>query len=425
MADALEADRERLIALCAREGGKTLADGIAEVREAADFCRYYALLARKHFAEPEELPGPTGESNRLELAGRGPFVCISPWNFPLAIFVGQVAAAFAAGNAVVAKPAEQTPLVAHRAVRLLHDAGWNPDALNFVPGAGESVGAALVADPRTAGVAFTGSTDTARAINRTLAARDGPIIPFIAETGGLNAMIVDSSALPEQVVTDAISSGFNSAGQRCSALRILCLQEDIAQRVMEILAGATAELKLGDPARLETDVGPVIDREALAMLEAHAAKMDRDARLVCKAKMPAGFDAGNFFAPRAYETSLDAIDREVFGPIVHVVRFEGGKLDDLVDRINAKGYGLTMGVHSRIEETIEQVRARACAGNLYVNRNMIGATVGVQPFGGEGLSGTGPKAGGPHYLFRFATERTFTVNTAAAGGNASLIASSE
>ena len=425
-ADLLEANRGELMALLAREAGKTLPDALGEVREAADFCRYYALLARRHFAEPEELPGPTGESNRLQLAGRGPFVCISPWNFPLAIFVGQVAAAFAAGNAVVAKPAEQTPLVAHRAVRILHDAGWHPDALNLVPGAGETVGAALVADARTAGVAFTGSTETARAINRTLAARDGPIIPFIAETGGLNAMIVDSSALPEQVVTDAISSGFNSAGQRCSALRVLCLQNEIAPRVMEILAGATAELRLGDPARLDTDVGPVIDREALAMLEAHAAKMDREARLVCRAKMPAGFDAGNFFAPRAYEiASLDAIDREVFGPIVHVVRFEGGKLDELVDRINAKGYGLTMGVHSRIEETIEQVRSRACTGNLYVNRNMIGATVGVQPFGGEGLSGTGPKAGGPHYLFRFATERTFTVNTAAAGGNASLIASSE
>ena len=425
-ADVLEANRGELMALLAREAGKALPDALGEVREAADFCRYYALLARKHFAEPEELPGPTGESNRLQLAGRGPFVCISPWNFPLAIFAGQVAAAFAAGNAVVAKPAEQTPLVAHRVVRLLHEAGWDPGALNLVPGAGETVGAALVADPRTAGVAFTGSTGTARAINRTLAARDGPIIPFIAETGGLNAMIVDSSALAEQVVTDAISSGFNSAGQRCSALRILCLQSEIAPRVMEILAGATAELRLGDPARLDTDVGPVIDRDALSMLEAHAARMDREARLVCKASMPQGFEGGNFFAPRAYEiASLDAIDREVFGPIVHVVRFEGGKLDELVDRINAKGYGLTMGVHSRIEETIEQVRARACTGNLYVNRNMIGATVGVQPFGGEGLSGTGPKAGGPHYLFRFATERTFTVNTAAAGGNASLIASSE
>jgi RHH-type proline utilization regulon transcriptional repressor/proline dehydrogenase/delta 1-pyrroline-5-carboxylate dehydrogenase len=409
----------------AREAGKTLPDGLGEVREAADFCRYYAMLTRRHFADPENLTGPTGESNRLQLAGRGPFVCISPWNFPLAIFVGQVAAAFAAGNPVIAKPAEQTPLVAAHAVRLLHEAGISQDALVLVPGRGEIVGAALVSDPRTAGVAFTGSTATARAINRALAAREGPIVPFIAETGGLNAMFVDSSALAEQVVTDVIASAFNSAGQRCSALRILCLQAEIAPRVIELLQGATAELKLGDPARLDTDVGPVIDAEALAMLEAHAAKMDREAKLLCKAAMPK--DAGAlFFAPRAYEiASLDAIDREVFGPILHVVRFDSADLEKTVDAINAKGYGLTMGIHSRIEETIEAVRARACAGNLYVNRNMIGATVGVQPFGGEGLSGTGPKAGGPHYLFRFAVERTVTVNTAAAGGNASLIASSE
>src|SRR5579862_114262 len=424
-ADLIEDDRVGLMAVLAREAGKTLPDGLGEVREAADFCRYYAMLARKHFAAPEELTGPTGESNRLQLAGRGPFVCISPWNFPLAIFVGQVAAAFAAGNPVIAKPAEQTPLVAARAVRLLHEAGVPEDALVLAPGRGEIVGAALVADLRTAGVAFTGSTATARAINRALAAREGPIVPFIAETGGLNAMFVDSSALAEQVVADVIASAFNSAGQRCSALRILCLQEEIAPRVIELLKGATAELKLGDPARLDTDVGPVIDAEALAMLEAHATKMDREAKLICKAAMPK--DAGAlFFAPRAYEiASLDAIDREVFGPILHVVRFHSSDLVKTVDAINAKGYGLTMGIHSRIEDTIESVRARACAGNLYVNRNMIGATVGVQPFGGEGLSGTGPKAGGPHYLFRFATERTVTVNTAAAGGNASLIASSE
>ena len=426
-ADLIESKRAEFLALLAREAGKTLPDGLGEVREAADFCRYYALLARRHFAEPQELRGPTGESNRLMLAGRGPFVCISPWNFPLAIFVGQVAAAFAAGNGVVAKPAEQTPLVARLAIRLLHEAGIPAGAMNLVPGPGETVGAALVADPRTAGVAFTGSTATARAINRALAAREGPIVPFIAETGGLNAMLVDSSALPEQVVTDAIASAFNSAGQRCSALRILCLQHEIAPRVMELLAGATAELRLGDPVRLETDVGPAIDRDALAMLEEHAARMDREAKLLCQAQLPADIPTGAFFfAPRAYELSdLDAIDREVFGPILHVVRFDSSEMESLVDRINAKGYGLTMGVHSRIEETVERVRRRACAGNLYVNRNMIGATVGVQPFGGEGLSGTGPKAGGPHYLFRFATERTFTVNTAAAGGNAALIASSE
>ena len=424
-ADLIEKNRAELMALMAREAGKTLPDGLGEVREAADFCRYYAMLLRRHFAEPEELAGPTGESNRLQLVGRGPFLCVSPWNFPLAIFVGQVAAAFAAGNPVIAKPAEQTPVVASHAVRLLHEAGVPKEALILVPGPGETVGAALVADPRTAGVAFTGSTATARAINRALAAREGPIVPFIAETGGLNAMFVDSSALAEQVVTDVIASAFNSAGQRCSALRILCLQNEIAPRVIELLQGATAELKLGDPARLDTDVGPVIDAEALAMLEAHAAKMDREAKLLCRAAIPK--DAtGLFFAPRAYEiASLDAIDREVFGPILHVVRFDAADLAKTVDAINAKGYGLTMGIHSRIEDSIELVRARACAGNLYVNRNMIGATVGVQPFGGEGLSGTGPKAGGPHYLFRFAIERTVTVNTAAAGGNASLIASSE
>ncbi|HST01800.1 MAG TPA: L-glutamate gamma-semialdehyde dehydrogenase, partial [Usitatibacter sp.] len=424
-AHLLEANRNELMALMAREAGKTLPDALGEVREAADFCRYYAMLARRHFANDEELTGPTGESNRLQLVGRGPFVCVSPWNFPLAIFTGQVAAAFAAGNAVVAKPAEQTPLVAHRAVQILHEAGVPPAALAFVPGAGETVGAALVADPRTAGVAFTGSTATARAINRALAARDGPIVPLIAETGGLNAMLVDSSALPEQVVSDVIASAFNSAGQRCSALRVLCLQKEIAPRVIELLQGAVAELVVGDPTKLSTDVGPVIDAEALAMLEAHAAKMDKEAKLLCKAAVPQSLEGGLFFAPRAYEiASLDAIDHEVFGPILHVVRFDAAGLEALVDSINAKGYGLTMGIHSRIEDTVDAVRRRACAGNLYVNRNMIGATVGVQPFGGEGLSGTGPKAGGPHYLFRFANERTFTVNTAAAGGNATLIASS-
>jgi len=424
-ADLLEARTLDLLALLAREAGRTLPDGLGEIREAVDFCRYYALLARRDFAKPQELAGPTGEANRIELAGRGPFACISPWNFPLSIFVGQVAAAFAAGNAVLAKPAEQTPLVGALAVRLLHEAGMPPDALAFLPGRGETVGAALVADARVAGVCFTGSTATARAIQRSLAARDGALVPLIAETGGLNAMLVDSSALAEQVVTDALASAFDSAGQRCSALRILCLQEEIAPRVIEILAGATAELRVGDPARLSTDVGPVIDRDALAMLEQHAARMDREAKLLCKARLPDELAGGLFFAPRAYElASLAPIEREVFGPILHVVRFAGDRLEAMVDAINAKGYGLTMGIHSRIEETVERVRRRARVGNLYVNRNMIGATVGVQPFGGEGLSGTGPKAGGPHYLYRFATERTFTVNTAAAGGNAALLAGS-
>jgi RHH-type proline utilization regulon transcriptional repressor/proline dehydrogenase/delta 1-pyrroline-5-carboxylate dehydrogenase len=424
-ADALEAARVPLMALLAREAGKTLPDALGEVREAADFCRYYAMLARRHFAQPQTLPGPTGESNDLRLTGRGPFVCVSPWNFPLAIFTGQVAAAFAAGNAVLAKPAEQTPLVAFETVKILLEAGVPAEALAFLPGRGETVGARLVADARTCGVAFTGSTATAQSINRALAARAGPIVPFIAESGGLNAMFVDSSALAEQVVSDALASAFNSAGQRCSALRILCLQEEIAPRVLALLAGAAAQLRLGDPARLDTDVGPVIDAEALAMLEAHAVRMDGEAKLVFRADLPAEL-RGTFFAPRVYLLSdLSGIDREVFGPILHVVTFRADDLPAMVERVNANGFGLTLGVHSRIGDTVEVVRRLARAGNVYVNRNMIGATVGVQPFGGEGLSGTGPKAGGPHYLFRFATERTFTVNTAAAGGNAMLIANSE
>ncbi len=424
-ADLFERDAAKLMALLVREAGKTLPDALGEVREAVDFCRYYAMQVRELFVVPETLPGPTGESNELRLAGRGVFLCVSPWNFPLAIFAGQVAAAFAAGNAVVAKPAEQTPLVAFETAKLFIAAGLPAGAIALVPGRGETVGAALVADARTDAVAFTGSTATAHAINRALAARDGPLVPFIAETGGLNAMLVDSSALPEQVVADVIASGFNSAGQRCSSLRILCLQKEIAPHVLQLLEGAVTQLSVGDPALLATDIGPVIDREALDMLEAHAARMDRDARLICRARLPEGL-AGNFFAPRAYELrGLSAIDREVFGPIVHVVTFESDSLEATVDAINAKGFGLTMGIHSRIDATVEAVRARARVGNLYVNRNMIGATVGVQPFGGEGLSGTGPKAGGPHYLLRFALERTFTVNTAAAGGNASLIADSE
>jgi RHH-type proline utilization regulon transcriptional repressor/proline dehydrogenase/delta 1-pyrroline-5-carboxylate dehydrogenase len=425
-ADLLEARRARFIALCAREAGKTLPDALGEVREAIDFCRYYAVQTRAHFAAAHRLPGPTGESNELSLQGRGSFVCISPWNFPLAIFLGQVAAAYAAGNAVVAKPAEQTPLIAFEAVKLLLEAGVPKAAIALLPGRGEVVGARLVADPRIAGVAFTGGTATAMAINRALAQRQGPIVPFIAETGGLNAMIADSSALPEQVVSDVIASAFNSAGQRCSALRILCVQKDIAPRIEKLLAGAMNELRLGDPARLDTDIGPVIDKEAFAMLVAHRENMARQYRQIGQTPLPRDIPPGTFFAPCAFAIpSFDAIKSEVFGPILHVYAFESGELMGLVDAINASGYGLTLGVHSRIEQTIAAIRARARVGNLYVNRNQIGAVVGVQPFGGEGLSGTGPKAGGPHYLFRFATERTFTVNTAAAGGNAALIASSE
>ncbi|MEL4893751.1 bifunctional proline dehydrogenase/L-glutamate gamma-semialdehyde dehydrogenase PutA [Xanthomonas protegens] len=421
-ADLLEARMPEFMALCVKEAGKTLPDGVAEVREAVDFLRYYAGQARAQFGAPERLPGPTGESNELQLHGRGVFVCISPWNFPLAIFLGQVAAALAAGNSVIAKPAEQTNLVGHAAVKLLHEAGVPEAVVQFLPGDGATVGAALTRDPRVAGVAFTGSTDTARAINRALAARDAAIGVLIAETGGQNAFIADSSSLPEAVVKDAISSAFISAGQRCSAARVLFVQDDIADKVMTMLAGAMAELKVGDPGLLSTDVGPVIDADALQILTDHAARMDREARAIAVAATDAATAHGSFFAPRAYELqSLAQLQREIFGPVLHVIRWKADQLDAVIDQINATGYGLTLGVHSRIDETIERIASRVAVGNVYVNRNQIGAVVGVQPFGGQGLSGTGPKAGGPHYLLRFATEKVVTVNTTAAGGNASLL----
>ncbi len=422
VADLYERDMAVLMAMAVREAGKTIPDAVAEVREAVDFCRYYAARARAEFAAPARLPGPTGERNTLALRGRGVFVCISPWNFPLAIFTGQVAAALAAGNAVVAKPAEQTPLIARHAVRLFHEAGVPGGALHLVPGDGETVGAALVADPRVAGVAFTGSTETAWAIHRTLAGRRGPIVPLIAETGGQNAMIVDSSALPEQVVADVLASAFQSAGQRCSALRALFVQEDIADRLLEMLSGAMAELAIGDPGLLSTDVGPVIDAPARAVLQDHAARMSREARPICECALTGETAHGTFFAPRAFEIDrLDRLEREVFGPILHVLRYPADGLDRVVEAINGTGYGLTLGIHSRIDATVERICRSARVGNIYVNRNMIGAVVGVQPFGGEGLSGTGPKAGGPRYLHRFATERTVAVDTTAQGGNASLL----
>ena len=420
-ADLLEQRTPQFIALCTREAGKTIPDGVAEVREAVDFLRYYAGEARKLFV-PDPLPGPTGESNTLQHCGRGVFACISPWNFPLAIFAGQVAAALAAGNSVLAKPAEQTNLVGYYAVKLLHEAGVPQDVLQFLPGDGATVGAALTSDPRVSGVVFTGSNATALAINRALAARDGAIGVLIAETGGQNALIADSSALPEQLVKDALASAFTSAGQRCSAARVLFVQDDIADHVIEMLAGAMAELKVGDPALLSTDVGPVIDDDALAMLDRHAERMAAEATLIAQA--PMGDDAahGTFFAPRAWELkSLSQLHRENFGPALHVIRWKGDALDDVIDAINSTGYGLTLGIHSRIDETVERIAARARVGNVYVNRNQIGAVVGVQPFGGQRLSGTGPKAGGPHYLPRFATEKTVTINTTAAGGNASLL----
>jgi RHH-type proline utilization regulon transcriptional repressor/proline dehydrogenase/delta 1-pyrroline-5-carboxylate dehydrogenase len=422
-ADLFEQSLPELVAMCVREAGKTVPDSIAEVREAVDFLRYYAARARQDFGGSVRLPGPTGESNELSLHGRGVFTCISPWNFPLAIFSGQVAAALAAGNAVLAKPAEQTPLVAAHAVRLMLQAGVPPEVLHFLPGDGAVVGAAAVADPRVAGVAFTGSTETARIIHRTLAGRDGPIGTLIAETGGQNAMIVDSSALPEQVVLDAVQSAFNSAGQRCSALRVLCVQDDVAPRVRQLLAGCMEELQVGNPALLETDVGPVIDETARALLEGHAREVVRRSAWHHRITLGEATRAGTFVAPLAAEIeSLSVLDREWFGPVMHLVTYRSRDLEALVDAINATGYGLTFGIHSRIDGTVRRVASRVSAGNVYVNRNMIGAVVGTQPFGGSGLSGTGPKAGGPHYLLRFAHERTLTVNTSAVGGNASLLA---
>lgn len=421
-ADLFEAHRAELMALCIREGGRCVADAMSEVREAVDFCRYYAVHAEAEFGEGQDLPGPSGELNRLALRGRGVFLCVSPWNFPLSIFSGQVVAALVAGNAVLAKPARQTPLVAAAVVRLLHRAGIPPEVLHLIPGPGSEIGAQLLRDPRIGGVALTGSTDTAWTLQEALAARRGPIVPLIAETGGQNAMIVDSSALPEQVVADVITSAFNSVGQRCSALRLLFLQTEIADRVLEMLAGAMDELVIGDPMALSTDVGPVIDEPARAALEAHARRMDDSARVVRVLKVPPECEAGTYFAPRVYEIDrIGRLEGEVFGPILHVIRYPADGLDAAIDAINGTGYGLTLGVHSRIESTWERVRRRARAGNLYVNRNMIGAVVGVQPFGGEGLSGTGPKAGGPYYLHRFAVERTLTVNTAAVGGNPELL----
>jgi RHH-type proline utilization regulon transcriptional repressor/proline dehydrogenase/delta 1-pyrroline-5-carboxylate dehydrogenase len=421
-ADLFEAHTAELMALCVREAGKSIPDAVAEVREAVDFLRYYAQQAEEDFAQPKRMPGPTGESNELWLQGRGVFVCISPWNFPLAIFTGQVAAALAAGNAVLSKPAEQTSLIGARAVRLLHEAGVPGGVLNFIPGRGSVVGQHAVADPRVAGVAFTGSTETAKVIQKTLADRGGVIAALIAETGGQNAMLVDSSALPEQVVLDVVASAFNSAGQRCSALRVLFVQDDVADRVIEVLKGYMDELRIGNPAWLETDVGPVIDKAAKQTLDEHAAWIKTQGKLIHELAVPPECAHGTYVAPLAVElASLDVLEREVFGPILHVIRFKSQELDAVIDQINRTGYGLTLGVHSRIDSQAQYIQRRIRVGNVYINRNMIGAVVGVQPFGGQGLSGTGPKAGGPYYMHRFATERTVTINTAAVGGNASLL----
>jgi RHH-type proline utilization regulon transcriptional repressor/proline dehydrogenase/delta 1-pyrroline-5-carboxylate dehydrogenase len=429
-ADRLEQRILDFIALIVHEGGRTLADAMNEVREAVDFCRYYAAQARAEFGTPRELPGPTGERNQLSLHGRGVFACISPWNFPLAIFIGQVSAALAAGNSVIAKPAQQTPLTAAAAIDLLHEAGIPDDVLHLLPGDAQT-GAHLIADARIAGVAFTGSSQTARHIARSLANRSGlndtplPLIPLIAETGGINVMIADSSALPEQLVRDALDSAFNSAGQRCSALRILLLQNDIAPAVLELLASALRERTLGDPSLINTDIGPLIDTAACNRLAAHVQALEHmpGACLIARNELPSGSTHGTFFPPQIWEIDrIDRIDHETFGPILHVVRWRNEQLDEILNQIDALGYGLTLGIHSRIDRRIEHIVRHSHAGNIYINRNMIGAVVGSQPFGGERLSGTGPKAGGPHTLLRYATERCLTINTTAAGGNTQLMA---
>ncbi|MDP6566108.1 MAG: bifunctional proline dehydrogenase/L-glutamate gamma-semialdehyde dehydrogenase PutA [Alphaproteobacteria bacterium] len=425
-ADIYEAERAALMTLAVREAGKTISDALAEVREAVDFLRYYAHQAEAEFAAPQRLPGPTGEANRLVLYGRGVFLCISPWNFPLAIFTGQLAGALAAGNAVLAKPAEQTPLIAYRAVRLLHRAGVPVEALHLLPGSGPAVAGPSLAADGVDGVAFTGSTATAKTIQRALAARDGPIVPLIAETGGQNAMVVDSSALPEQVTRDVLASAFQSAGQRCSACRVLFVQRDVADRLLAMIAGAMAELRVGDPSLLRSDLGPVIDHSAQTMLSGHIERMTEAGRLIQRTPLSDECEHGHFVAPHAFEIEdLGVIGGEKFGPILHVVRFAADRLDDVIAAINGTGYGLTLGIHSRIDRTVRYIADRVRVGNIYVNRNQIGAVVGVQPFGGEGLSGTGPKAGGPRYLHRFAVERTISTDTTAVGGNAALLALSD
>ncbi len=421
-ADGIEASRNVLVALLVREAGRTLSDAVSEIREAADFCRYYAAEARRLFGAPQLLHGPTGESNELFLTGRGVIACISPWNFPLAIFVGQVAASLAAGNAVVAKPAEATPMVALEALALLHRAGVPQDLLHCLPMSGLAFGEAAMRQPALAGVVFTGSTATGQWLNRALAAREGAILPLIAETGGQNAMIVDSTALPEQVVDDVLLSAFGSAGQRCSALRVLCVQEDIADGLIGLLADAMDELEIGDPADPATDVGPVISASAVESLRAHVERMRATGRLVKRCALEARHARGSFFPPHLIEIPhVGVLEREVFGPVLHVLRFSPEGLVDLLADLRRTGYGLTFGMHTRIESAWRRTVDLTTAGNVYINRSMIGAVVGVQPFGGSGLSGTGPKAGGPHYLARLANERVLTVNTTATGGNAALL----
>ena len=427
-ADALDAQLPTFCALLVKEAFKTWGDAVSEVREAVDFLRYYADEVERVMT-PIALPGPTGETNELRLIARGPWVCISPWNFPLAIFAGQVAAALATGNTVLAKPAEQTPGVAQAMVALLHNAGVPSGALQLLHGAGETVGAALVAAPGVAGVVFTGSTQVAKIINRALAAKDGAIVPLIAETGGINAMLVDSTALPEQVADAVVQSAFRSAGQRCSALRLLCVHESIADGVIAMIQGAAKELRVGDTADLATDVGPVIDKEAFENIQNHLKRLEKASKpllagvfITSSATNNIATAQPNLIPPSAFElNAINDIGAEIFGPVLHVVRW-GGDPAEVIAQINALGYGLTLGIQTRIDSRAQALARAAHVGNVYINRNMIGAVVGVQPFGGEGLSGTGPKAGGPHYLYRFCAEQTLTVNTTAAGGNVQLLA---
>lgn len=420
-ADLLERHREELMFLCVREGGRCIKDALSEVREAIDSCRYYAMQARKTLSR-QVLPGPTGESNTFSMHGRGVILCISPWNFPVAIFTSQIIAALVAGNTVIAKSAHLTPLAAMRVVQLLHEAGIPTDALTLLPGQSDVMSEVLLQDERIAGVIFTGSTEVAKIINQTLALRPGPIVPLIAETGGQNAMIVDSSALPEQVVSDVISSAFNSAGQRCSALRVLFLQDDIAPRVIELLTCAIAELQVSDPLLLSTDVGSLIDTESKNKVMSHITHLHETAKFICHATVDDKLLKNNYVTPTVFEiSSLTLLKEEVFGPVLHIIQYSSDELDEVINAINATKYGLTLGIHSRIKEKADYIVKRARVGNSYVNRNMIGAVVGVQPFGGEGLSGTGPKAGGPNYLQRLVTERTVSINTSAIGGNATLL----
>lgn len=423
-ADLFEQHRIELACLCVREGGRTVPDALAEIREAIDFCRYYAAIALQQFAQAQILPGTTGEINQLFYFGRGVFLCISPWNFPVAIFTGQIAAALVSGNTVLAKPATQTPLSAFRCIQLLHEAGIPESVLHFIPTSTEVLEKSAIRHTAIAGIAFTGSTQTANIIQQNLVTAHRKIVPLIAETGGQNVLIADSSAHTEQLVQDVMVSAFNSAGQRCSALRVLFLQQEIADPVIHMLIGAMRQLQLGDPSQLCNDIGPVIDNAAMQHLNVHIRQMSKNSKLLCQLELPKILQQGSFFPPTLLEiASLQQLQAEVFGPVLHIIRYRASELESLIEDINAVGYGLTLGIHSRIECHIKMIQENVRVGNIYVNRNIIGAVVGAQPFGGMGLSGTGPKAGGPNYLLRFAVEQTCSVNTAAIGGNTRLVTS--